>query len=200
MAFKTVVGKSWSHNILRNQLKEADPSTRVRTPDSAAYLASASATLSPSRTTVSTVLLPKRRRKGRKTSCARALRSCENISTTPAAILSTGTLSPVGVGTKARGGMTWTSATRPGAAAAHLAARRLARPSPRTATATARGSPEDAMPRGAAAARTNLLLERRRRRVEPLGGSGGGGGVNEPIKSASQQPLGLGSAGIGGVA
>ena len=39
---------------LRNQLSVADPSTRLRTPDSAAYFTSASATLSPSRTTVST--------------------------------------------------------------------------------------------------------------------------------------------------
>lgn len=45
-----------------------------------------------------------------------------------------------GDGTKETGGMTWTSATRPPGgtrlAAAHRAARRLARPSPRTATAT----------------------------------------------------------------
>lgn len=196
----------------------ADPSTRLRTPDSAAYLASASATLSPSRTTVSTCEIgrqagsnqwirnetnddrgserqrggwgsgsltvlpprPTRRRKGRKTSCARARQSCAYISTTSGSIFSTGTLSPAspashaernppsesaaiwklemeprgiedgtgsdpflhGDGTKETGGMTWTSATRPPAgtrvAAAHRAARRLARPSPRTATATCR--------------------------------------------------------------
>jgi hypothetical protein len=123
-----------------------------------------------------TGLRPQMRRKGRKTSCARARRSSAYISTVPRSILSTGTSSPAarnghttiissllsvatesrrrdsewsrekagdslhGVGTKARGGMTWTSTTRPAAgdrlAAAHCAARRLPRPSPRTATAT----------------------------------------------------------------
>jgi hypothetical protein len=39
---------------LWNQIKEADPSTRFRMPDSAAYLAGASTTLFPSKITVST--------------------------------------------------------------------------------------------------------------------------------------------------
>jgi hypothetical protein len=53
----SVLGKEvWKQkkSHLRNQLREEDPSTRLRTPDSAAYLTSASTTPSPSRTTVST--------------------------------------------------------------------------------------------------------------------------------------------------
>lgn len=113
-------------------MREADPTTRLRTPDSAAYFTTASATLPPSSITVSTcgfgrlnqsvrndagsttvpaklrcgvkrtrgvgslTVLPRptRRRKGRKTSSARARQSCAYISTTSRSILSTGTLSP----------------------------------------------------------------------------------------------------------